>query len=350
MAKPIVSVVIPVRNESRYIAKCLESVSNQDFSKTKMELILVDGCSEDDTVAQIQEFAKVNPWVRVLSNPYKTVQYALNIGMQDARGTYLVRMDAHSEYASDYITACVQALENTDAVNVGGPMIAKGKNLKQKVIAAAYHSSFALGGGRFHRPNFEGYADTVFLGAFRKADMEEMGYYDEQLPRSEDDDLNFRFSEQGKKIYITPKIRSVYYPRDSFLALFAQYFEYGMWKVAVIKKHRRPARITHLVPAAFVAFLLLGAISACFCLYAAIAYFGILAIYLLMDFIVSFGSLLAKGFVQKLLLCYVHIILHISYGIGFWVGIFRFMGKKFQNPNPKKEGEQDGQANQSTTK
>ena len=134
----LVSVVIPVRNEEKYIAKCVESVLNQDFPKKDMELILVDGASEDRTVAIIEGFAAKYDFIRLCENPRKTVQHALNIGIKNAVGRYVVRMDAHSEYASDYVSECVRHLEKTNAANVGGPMIARGKTRLQKVIAAAY--------------------------------------------------------------------------------------------------------------------------------------------------------------------------------------------------------------------
>ena len=324
-----VSVVIPVLNEEKYIHNLLNSLTEQDYPKDDLEIILVDGASEDNTVALINDFIADKPYFSLLSNPQRTVQHALNIGMRAAKGKYIVRMDAHAEYACDYISMCVNTLNSTDAVNVGGPMIAKGKNDVQKVVAAAYHSPFALGGGKFHIENYEGYADTVFLGAFRKETLEELNYYDPNLPRSEDDDLNFRVAEKGYKVYITPKIKSVYYPRDKYSALFSQYFEYGEWKVAVIKKHKKPARLSHLIPCLFVLFCVFGAIASLFSCYLAIGYAFVLALYMGLNLFASFKSPYLKGAKQKLRLVLVHLILHLSYGLGFIKGIFRFMGKSF---------------------
>ncbi len=324
-----VSVVIPILNEEKYILNLLSSLMEQDYPKSDLEIILVDGESCDNTVALINQFISDKPYFSLLSNPQKTVQHALNIGMRASRGKYIVRMDAHAEYAPDYISQCVNTLNSTDAVNVGGPMIAKGKNDLQKVVAAAYHSPFALGGGKFHIENYEGYADTVFLGAFRKETLEELDYYDPNLPRSEDDDLNFRVAEKGYKVYITPKIKSVYYPRDRYSALFSQYFEYGEWKVAVIKKHKKPARISHLIPCLFVLFCVFGGIASIFSNFLAIGYAFVLALYMGLNLFASFKSPYLKGAKQKLRLVLVHLILHVSYGLGFIKGVFRFMGKSF---------------------
>lgn len=328
-----VSVVIPILNEEKYIRGLLDSLLCQDYDKSKLEIILVDGNSQDNTVGIINEYIQKYGVFKLYKNPQRTVQHALNIGMRAASGKYIVRMDAHATYADDYISKCVEYLKKTDAVNVGGPMIAQGKTPVQRAVAAAYHSPFALGGGKFHIEGYEGYADTVFLGAFKKETMEELDYYDPNLPRSEDDDLNFRIQEKGYKVYITPEIKSVYYPRSSYKALFKQYFEYGEWKVAVIKKHHRPARLSHLVPCAFVLFLVLGLIACALVqgLAGGIAgkavcglYAGILLLYLVIDAAASFTNKRLDTFGGKLRLFWIHIILHIAYGCGFIKGLFRF--------------------------
>ncbi len=326
----LVSVVIPVRNEEKYIAKCVESVLNQDFPKKDMELILVDGASEDRTVAIIEGFAAKYDFIRLCENPRKTVQHALNIGIKNAVGRYVVRMDAHSEYARDYVSECVRHLEKTNAANVGGPMIARGKTRLQKVIAAAYHSPFALGGGKFHDENYEGYADTVYLGAFKRETLLRLELYDEGLPRNEDDDLNLRILEGDGKVYVTPKIKSVYYPRSRYGALFKQYFEYGLWKVAVIKKHGKFARVSHLVPVLFFLFVAMFSVLSLFSGLACLTFAVVMLIYLSLSFYFSLKSKYLRRFCDKLRLVWVHFVLHIAYGAGFFCGIFKFWNAKFR--------------------
>ena len=324
-----VSVVLPVRNEEKYIAECIESVLRQDFCKDNMELILVDGDSEDKTVEIMERFTAQYEFIKLLKNPQRTVQHALNIGIRNAVGEYIVRMDAHSEYADDYISKCVEYLEKTGAENVGGPMIARGKTPIQSVVAAAYYSPFALGGGKFHDENYEGYADTVYLGAFRRETLLKLGLYDERLPCNEDDDLNFRLVESGGKVFITPKIKSVYYPRASYPALFKQYFRYGFWKVAVIKKHKKPARLSHLVPAAFVAFLILSSILSYFSKLADDISSLVLLLYFALSLYFSLKNSRVTSFADKLRLVWVHFILHTAYGLGFLCGIFKFWRTDF---------------------
>lgn len=323
-----VSVVVPIRNESKYIEKCIESIFNQDYPKNLLEIIFVDGNSEDNTVDIIKKYITEGCNIRLLNNPNKFIPHALNIGIKSAVGKYIVRMDAHSQYANDYISKCIEYLEKTDAINVGGPVITAGKTVLQKVIAAAYHSDFALGGGKNHDKDYEGYADTVFLGTFKKQDIIDIGMYDERFIRNEDDDLTFRMIERGFKIYSTPAIKSVYYPRSTYSSLFKQYFEYGMWKVAIIKKHGRPARLSHLVPMAFVAFLAIFGIASFFFEKIFWMFIFVMDIYILLNLYFSFKNDNLTTISDKLRLMLVHFILHISYGLGFWVGIFKFWNFK----------------------
>lgn len=324
----LVSVIIPIRNEEKYIDTFVDSVLKQDFPRENMELIFVDGMSDDKTLDILKNYRRTYDFINIYANYNKTVQYALNIGIKNARGDIIVRMDVHSEYSEDYVSKCVEYLNEIDAQNVGGPMIARGRTPIQKVIAAAYHSKFALGGGKFHDENFEGYADTVYLGAFKRETLLKLNMYDENLPRSEDDDLNFRLLEAGGKIYITPQIKSIYYPRSTYKDLFRQYYEYGFWKVAVIKKHHKPARISHLVPASFVLFILLFGVFTCFFKPLRPFYLSVLAIYILMDAFFSFRNEKVKSIKDKFRLIWVHFILHFSYGLGFVMGLFEFFIKK----------------------
>lgn len=324
-----VSVVIPVLNEEKYIENCLDSLLSQQYPREHLEILLVDGNSDDNTVSIIKNYTDRYSFIKLYSNPNKTVQYALNIGIKKAMGEYIVRMDAHAWYAPDYISKCVEYLQKTGASNVGGPTVVRGNSPTQKIIAAAYHSPFALGGSRHYEEEFEGYADTVAWGFFRKQTLVDIGMYDERLPRSEDDDLNFRITQSGGKIFITPEIKSIYYPKDSFKKLFKQYFDYGMWKVAVIKKHKKPLRIAHLIPMCFVAFLILfGILSVFFGIFRGIFFLGILS-YLLADFYFSFKSKYVVNFVDEIKLMWTHFVIHVSYGMGFWVGIFKFLNTKW---------------------
>lgn len=324
----VVSVVIPVFNEEKYIKNLLESLIFQDYCKENLEIILADGMSSDKTREIIKLYTQKYDYIKLVNNHKKTVQHGLNIGINNAVGKYIVRMDAHSEYEKNYISKCIEYLENTDATNVGGPMVAVGKTRLQKIIATAYHSEFALGGGKNHDKNYQGYTDTVFLGAFRKQDILKLNLYDVNLTKNEDDDLCYRMIKNNMKIYITPEIKSKYYPRDNFKDLFRQYYDYGLWKIAVIKKHRRPARITHLVPALFVVFLVLFGIFSVFSKIVFSVFCTIMSLYLILNIYFSFRKN-ELNFYDKFILMWVHFILHVSYGLGFIAGVFKFRNINF---------------------
>ena len=160
-------------------------------------------------------------------------------------------MDTHTEYATDYVRKCVRTLETTKACNVGGPARTKADGLCPRAIQAAYHSRFSSGGARFHDEHYSGYVDTVPYGCWRKETLIRLGLFDEQLVRNQDDELNLRLIRDGGKIWQASDIVSWYHPRSTLSSLFRQYFQYGFWKVLVIRKHRLPASWRHLIPGIF---------------------------------------------------------------------------------------------------
>ena len=329
-----VSVVIPVLNEEKYIEACIESVIAQDYPKDSLELLLVDGMSEDATREIIGRYTSDYDWIRMLDNEKRIIPAALNIGIVEARGEYIVRMDAHSEYATDYVSKCMEVLERTGADNVGGPQLTDGKNTKQKIIASAYSSVFALGGGKHFKKDYEGEADTVFLGAFKRSYAIEMGLFDEDLPRNEDDEFNYRIKKNGGRVYISPEIKSTYYPRDSFRALAKQYYGYGEGKPKVMKKHGKPSGFKQFVPALFVVFLAFGsvitvihAITKAFPLLKKLFTIG-LAVYGICNAIATFTNRQSHGIIEKAGLFWAHIVIHISYGAGYIRGLFKKQKKE----------------------
>ena len=156
-----VSVIIPVKNEIRYIKKCIDSVLNQDFPKSNMEIILADGMSDDGTRDIIAGYENEYNFIRMIDNPKGTISCGLNLAIKAAKGEYIVRLDAHADYAPDYVSKCIYYHKNTDAANIGGPTVVKGQNPVQKAVAAAYYSPFALGGGKQHIDGYCGESDTV---------------------------------------------------------------------------------------------------------------------------------------------------------------------------------------------
>ena len=286
---PRVSVIVPCRNESSHIATCVAGLLALDAPAGGFEVIVADGMSDDGTREILEKIAAVSspvvpvgspstqadrspishlpsshpnrPTIRVIDNPRRIVSTGLNAAIHAAHGEIIIRLDAHTEYAPDYVRECVAALRATGADNVGGPARTKAQTYIEKAVSAAYHSPFSVGGARFHDPDYEGYVDTVTYGCWPRSTFEKFGLFDEELVRNQDDEHNLRITRGGGKIYQSPKIKSWYRPRGSLKALFKQYMQYGYWKVRVIQKHKLPASWRHLVPGAFVFMLLLLAFA-----------------------------------------------------------------------------------------
>lgn len=253
---PRVSVIVPCRNEVCYIRRFLEQLfqqtANRDFG---VEVLVADGRSDDGTRAVLCEYEGKHPSLRVLDNPELTVAAGLNRAIREAAGSIIVRMDAHTRYAPDYIAQCVAALEASGADNVGGPWVAEGDNYVSRAVALVFDSPLVSGGGKAHAKSYEGPVDTVYLGCWRKEAFEQYGVYDESLVRSQDNELNLRIVRNGGRVWQTPRIQSWYTPRGTIGSLFKQYVQYGYWKARVIKKHRLPASVRQLVPGGFLAAL-----------------------------------------------------------------------------------------------
>lgn len=327
-SNPTISMVIPCRNEARHIESCLRSVLAFETPPGGFEVVIADGMSTDDTRAILARIAADNPQVRLIDNPQRTTPCGLNAGIRAARGEIIVRIDAHTEYAPDYLVQCLAVMEETGADNVGGPALTRATSFTQRAIAAVYHSRFAVGNAVFHQPDYEGPADTVPYGCYRKSRLLELGLFDEELVRNQDDELNFRLLRAGGTIWQSPRIKSWYTPRNSLGALFRQYFQYGYWKVRVVQKHGRPASLRHLVPGTFAALLSGLALAAPVSGAARIGLVALSGLYLLA--IVPASCMTAARAEHRLLpilpatfACY-----HLGYGFGFLCGAWDFVVRR----------------------
>ncbi len=246
-----VSIVMPVRNEAAFIARSLRSVLDQDYPSDRMEIFVVDGCSEDDTTSKVRAIAG-DEKVTVLRNEKRIVSAALNSALEQTRGEVIVRVDGHCEIPSDYVRRCVEGLESSGADNVGGLQRAVGTGMVGRAIAAAMNSAFGMGGARFHFARRSGWVDTVYLGAFRRDVFDRIGSFDEAFHRTQDSELNFRLRRAGGKIWLDPTITVRYHCRPSLRALWRQYHAYGIYKIAMMQKHRAVPAARQLVPPVFV--------------------------------------------------------------------------------------------------
>ncbi len=251
-----VSVIAPCRNECAHIeAFCDDALAQQLPTPWQLQLCIADGESDDGTRDRLQALAAADARVRWVSNPGRIVSCGLNQALALAQGEVIVRMDIHTSYAPDYVAQCLAALAETGADNVGGPWCAEaaaGAGATALAVAAAFQSAAVAGGADSRRLDFAGWVDTVYLGCWPRASFERFGNFDENLVRNQDDEHNLRLRKGGGRIWQSPHIRSRYRPRAALRAVWQQWFQYGYWKPFVIVKHRQPAALRHLVPAAFV--------------------------------------------------------------------------------------------------
>ena len=329
MTDIIVSVVMPVYNEERYIVKCIESLFMQDYPVEKMEWIFVDGSSKDRTVELLEQYRDKYPnLIKILNNPDKIVPHAMNIGIAACSGKYVVRLDAHADYATDYISKCIYYLENTDAENVGGVAETKAAGFMGNAIAKMLSSKFGVGNSQFRTNGESGYVDTVPFGAFRREVFSKYGGYDERLVRNQDNEMNFRIRKNGGKIYLASDIRLSYYCRDSIKGISAMANKNGMWNVITMKLCPGSMGARHFVPFLFVtsvvALSILGAIWPIFLILLALE----MALYLSLDILFSIKQ--ASTFKEFLALLMLFPIFHVSYGIGSLIGITKLFSKKFK--------------------
>jgi succinoglycan biosynthesis protein ExoA len=323
--KPIVSIVVPCRNERDHIETVLKSILAQQPPPGNFEVIVTDGMSDDDTREVILRLARVDSRIRMVDNRRRIVSTGLNAAIREAQGSIIIRMDAHTNYAPDYVLQCVQVLEETAADNVGGPWIARGKGKVGKAIAAAFQSSFACGGARGHDPHYSGPVDTVYLGCWRREIFDQIGFFDEELIRNQDDEFNLRIVRSGGKVWQSVKIKSCYYPRESLRHLFAQYMQYGYWKARILQKHHLPASFRHLIPAAFVSALGLLPVLSLLWPTAFWVWVALLGLYVAINVFVSVLTAAGNGWNLLRLLSCVFAIFHFAYGWGFLRGFTDFI-------------------------
>ncbi len=317
------SIVIPCRNEEKYIANCIQSILDNSF-KDGVEILVCDGCSTDKTTEVIAEIQQKNSNVQLLVNEKQTTPYALNLGIEHAKGEFVMILGAHSMISDTYLSQILQVFDqNPDVKCVGGVLENYYENRVSEVIGKAMSSAFGVGNAHFRTGNKSGVVDTVAFGTYKKEVFEKIGAFDTDLARNQDDEFNYRMFSNDLKMYLETKIIAKYFVRASFKKLFKQYFQYGFWKVFVNKKHKTVTTFRQLVPLLFVMFLFVSAILAIF---SPITLFGSLIIIVLYFFLaLFFASKQSSSIKDTFLIAYSFLILHLSYGYGYLWGLIWFV-------------------------
>ncbi len=325
--QPLVSVIIPMRNEAAWLERCLGSVFSQDYPADRTEVIVVDGMSDDGSYETLCELAKNEPRLSVCRNPARIVPSSLNIAINAAKGDIIARVDSHTTLEPDYLSKGVEILERTGADNVGGPMISIGGGAVGDAIAAAMESRFGIG-AYFHYATEERESDTVYMGMWQRRVFENVGLFDEELVRNQDDEFNYRLRKAGGRIIVSPAMKSAYQNRQSWQKLRRQFYEYGVWKVRVLQKHPGQMSLRHFVPPAFDFSLLSGLLAGVFWTPPVFAVSAAAVLYLGVMACVSLAS--QRSIPRGMRMFVALTIIHHAWALGFLVGSVRFATRWFE--------------------
>lgn len=326
VARAFVSIVIPCRNERAFIVECLDSILATTWPHDRLEVIVVDGMSDDGTRERLQAYIDDHPVVRTFDNAQRITPVALNIGVRAARGDVVVRMDAHNFYPPDYVPRLVEALFASGADNVGGVWITKPGAATPAAAAIALALAHPFGVGNAHYrigSTAPRWVDTVPFGCYRRDVFDRIGLFDEELVRNQDDEFNLRLIRSGGRILLVPTVWSEYHARPSYAKLWRMYFQYGLFKPLVIKKVRAVLTVRQLVPALFVLSLATLLVGSAVLPLARWGLLGLASTYALASVIaaVRAGRNVAAPVAARLLLVFP--LIHIAYGWGFIRGAVR---------------------------
>ena len=330
MREKEVSIIIPIYNEQKHIKSCLDSIVNSDFDKTNLEVLLVDGGSTDKTLEIISSYIKNYPYFKLLHNSKQIVPVAMNMGIKQAQGSYIIRLDAHASYPKDYLSKLIYWHKKLNADNVGGIWITETRIKTNTSNAIKNVLSDKLGVGSSFRVGVDKIkeVDTVPFGCYKKEIFDKIGLYDERLVRNQDIELNKRLKKAGGKIYLVPDIKCVYFARETFKELAKNNFNNGLWNIltAYYTESLSSLSLRHFVPLMFILSIIFSFLLSFVFHWFFFVFVGILFIYLLIISIRSFQIKRQTSFFHQLM---AFLALHFSYGIGSLVGIFIVFKKKF---------------------
>lgn len=320
-----VSVIIPMRNEAQYIEACIQSIVTGNWPAQDLEIIVVDGASDDSSRRIVTELMRKWPQIQLIDNPNRTAPHAMNIGINTARGDFVLRMDAHVIYDADYIVCSVHALqahEGEGAVGVGGIAKPVGMTYRSCAIALATRSPFGAGDAHYRFASTARWVDTIWNGCWRRQTLLDVGGFNEQWLRNQDYELNYRLRQAGGRLLLDPAVHCRHYMRRSLWRLTRQYFQFGTWRVRTLREHPGSLRLRQLAAPCWVLGLVLTFVI------------GITLTWLPMIALVGFYLLAATAFATHISwpehMAFIpgtivaFFTMHTAWGLGFFNGLRRF--------------------------
>ena len=307
---------MPIRNEEDFIGKTLISIIEQDYPREKLELVIADGGSSDGTISEINKFKNFFFKLNIINNEHETMPKGFNLALNSSKSDIILMLGGHSVLPKNYISKSVENLKNYNSSCAGGVIQAIGDGFWGDVIAKSISSVFGVGNVSFRVKNSKsGYVDSLPFGCYKRSIFDTIGGLDEELVRNQDDEFNFRMNQSGYKIWQDSSLVTKYFCRLSLKKLFNQYLHYGLYKVRVIQKRRALISFRHIIPSLFLISLFIPAIS----------------VYIFLTYFFSglfFSIKINKFNIIKLIACQItFFIIHLSYGLGFIIGQFKFINK-----------------------
>ncbi len=322
--KPSVSIVVPCLNEESFLPGLFQSFLYQTYPDDSLTMMLVDGGSTDKSLKIAHDFALQNERLFVLKNPHKYTPHALNIGIRSSKTDVVIILGAHATMHPDFVKNSVESLFKEQSIMCSGGIINNVyQNQESENIGKAMSSSFGVGNATFRTGGKPGFVDTVAFGAYKRELFEEIGYFDEELIRNQDDEFNFRITKAGYKIYFNPEIKSDYYVRASYNKLKNQYYQYGYWKVFVNIKHKQITTIRQLVPMLLVLYIMLFPLLIVLPILYTKLYLLALGAYFVLGLMSA--QKVAKSGIDMMQVWFAFLTLHFSYGFGYLSGIWDFV-------------------------
>lgn len=324
----LVSIVCPIYNEEKLIAKTLDSFLAQELNGMQSEILIVDGMSTDDTRKILYEYCQKFPNVQLIDNTERKNPFGRNLGVKNSKGQYVALLGAHTVYNSDYIKICIEELHRTNSIGVSGRVLtAFEKNTTEtELCELILTSKFGVSGESFRTVN-EGYTSMINYPVFKREVFEKVGLYNTALHRNQDNDFNSRILANGYKLYNTWKTECRYYPSDTLRGTFLYAFHNGFWNGKTIKKNPHVLMIHHYVPLIFVitllALLVIGIITSTYKIFLLLQiFFLVILFHLLVGYSFSFRIKKYRTFKNIFTLPFVFFIFHFSYGWGTLKGFF----------------------------
>lgn len=322
---PFVSFLLVTRNEIKYIERALLSMIDQTYPHDLYEILVVDGRSDDGTIEKIKDLKKQHYndalSIRVLDNPKRILASGWNIGIKEAKGEYVIRIDAHAQVPANFLESAVKAIMQTSAVCVGGKLKSVSLDGNDNIVSKVLSSPFGVGNSSFRVSDIPGYVDTVVYGLYRKNVFDEIGYFDETLVRNQDIELHSRIKKAGYKFYFDPAIESTYYTRNTIKKMLKQAYGNGLWNMVLLKRGTNALSIRHLVPFAFLITLIVGFILSFW--WPVVGMLCLVLVFLHIFLGIFFATQKTKNIKQIVQMPILFMGLHLTYGFGYLAGLMR---------------------------